>query len=118
VIGFNLPKIAGCRTSVDKCRTTCYIIFLIRTFRHKGLKELFETGRTAKVPADLSKRCLNRLTVLNRAMNVREVIGAGFDTHPLTGTNPVRYSMSVNGPWRITFGFDGDAYAVDLEQYH
>lgn len=92
---------------------------LIRTFRHKGLKELFETGRTAKVPADLSRRCLNRMTVLNRAMQVREVIGAGFDTHPLTGTNPVRYAMSVNGPWRITFEFNtGDAYAVDLEQYH
>jgi proteic killer suppression protein len=92
---------------------------LIRTFRHKGLKELFETGRTAKVPADLSRRCLNRMTVLNRAIHVREVIGAGFDTHPLTGTNPVRYATSVNGPWRITFEFDaGDAYAVDLEQYH
>jgi len=83
------------------------------------LKELFETGRTAKVPADLRMRCLNRLTVLNRAMHVREVAGAGFDTHPLTGTNPVRYAMSVNGPWRITFQFDaGDASAVDLEQYH
>jgi proteic killer suppression protein len=92
---------------------------LIRTFRHKGLNELFETGRTAKVPADLRKRCLNRLTVLNRAMHVREVTGAGFDTHPLTGANPVRYAMSVNGPWRITFQFDaGDAFAVDLEQYH
>jgi toxin HigB-1 len=39
--------------------------------------------------------------------------------HPLIGANPVRYAMSVNGPWRITFPFDnGDAYAVDLEQYH
>ena len=92
---------------------------LIRTFRHKGLNELFETGRTAKLPANLSKRCLNRLTVLNRATHVREVTGAGFDTQSLTGANPVRYAMSVNGPWRITFQFvDGDAFAVDLEQYH
>lgn len=26
---------------------------------------------------------------------------------------------SVSGPWRITFEFEsGDAYRVDLEQYH
>jgi toxin HigB-1 len=92
---------------------------LIRTFRHKGLNELFETGRTAKVPADLRTRCLNRLTVLNRAIHVREVTGAGFDTYPLMGATPMRYAMSVSGRWRITFQFHaGDAYAVDLEQYH
>lgn len=92
---------------------------MIKTFRNKALKELFETGRSAKVPTNLSNRCLNRLTVLNRAVHVREVTGAGFDTHPLTGTDPTRYAMSISGPWRITFEFHaGDAYGVDLEQYH
>ena len=92
---------------------------VLKTFRHKGLKDLWETGRTAKVPANLCTRCLNRLTVLNRAVHVREATGSGFDTHPLAGTNPLRYSLSVSGPWRITFQFEnGDAYAVDLEQYH
>ena len=96
----------------------CNISLVIRTFRHKGLKELFETGRSAKVPADLRKRCLNQLTVLNRAINVREVSGPGFGTHPLN-TNPQRYAMAVSGPWRITFQFEsGDALGVDLEQYH
>jgi proteic killer suppression protein len=47
------------------------------------------------------------------------VTGAGFDTHPLKDTLPQRYAMSVSGPWRITFRFEnGDAFAVDLEQYH
>jgi proteic killer suppression protein len=92
---------------------------VIRTFRHKGLKELFETGKSGKVPGNLTNRCLNRLTVLNRAVHVREVTGAGFDTHPLSGTVPQRYAMSVSGPWRITFRFEaGDAYGVDLQQYH
>jgi proteic killer suppression protein len=31
----------------------------------------------------------------------------------------VRYAISVNGPWRITFEWQGeDAFRVDLEQYH
>jgi proteic killer suppression protein len=111
-----LPIVAGNLTNVASRAT---LAFLLKTFRHKGLKELWETGRTAKVPANLWTRCLNRLTVLNRAALVREATGSGFDTHPLAGTNPVRYALSVSGPWRITFQFEnGDAHAVDLEQYH
>ena len=92
---------------------------MIKSFRSKELGELFTTGKSAGVPPELRKKCLNRLTVLDHAADVREVTGVGFDTHPLQGTDPVRYSLSVSGPWRITFEFEsGDAYRVDLEQYH
>lgn len=44
---------------------------------------------------------------------------AGFDFHRLQGFVPPRYTVHINGPWCITFGFaDGDAYLVDFEQYH
>jgi proteic killer suppression protein len=43
----------------------------------------------------------------------------GFDFHSLKGFDPTRYTIHVNGPWCITFEFDGkDARQVDLEQYH
>lgn len=43
----------------------------------------------------------------------------GFDFHALKGFEPVRYSVHVNGPWCITFEFHyGDAFRIDLEQYH
>ena len=42
----------------------------------------------------------------------------GFNFHALHGT-PKRYTVPVNGPWCITFGWDGtDAIDVDPEQYH
>ena len=42
----------------------------------------------------------------------------GLDFHRLRG-NPVRYTVHVNGPWCITFEWDGtDAVRVDLENYH
>jgi proteic killer suppression protein len=42
----------------------------------------------------------------------------GFGLHALH-TTPKRYAISVNGPWRVTFEWmDGDAWRVDLEQYH
>lgn len=43
----------------------------------------------------------------------------GFDFHALRGFEPTRYTVHVNGPWCVTFEFrDGDAFAVDFEQYH
>src|SRR6266851_8533742 len=88
---------------------------LIKSFRHKGLKELFETGKSAAVPPQLRKRCANLLEVLDEAENLTDLSGPGFGTHPLH-TKPVRHAMSVSGAWRITFQFEeGNALLVDLE---
>jgi len=55
---------------------------------------------------------------LDQAAALRDMNVPGFDFHPLSGT-PTRYSLHVNGPWCITFEWiDGDAWRVDLEQYH
>ncbi len=91
---------------------------MIRGFRHKGLNELFLTGRTAKVRSDLQQRCLDRLDQLEAAKSLKALNLPGFRLHALRGT-PKRYSLWVNGPWRITFEWvDGNAVRVDLEQYH
>ncbi|MCZ6524868.1 MAG: type II toxin-antitoxin system RelE/ParE family toxin [Alphaproteobacteria bacterium] len=91
---------------------------MIKSFRHKGLKELFATTHSSRVAADQHRRCLRRLDALNAAAALRELDLPGFHFHGLYGT-PKRYSIRVNGPWRITFEWiDGDAWRVDLEQYH
>ncbi len=91
---------------------------MIVSFRHKGLKQLFETGAAARLWADLAARALRRLDVLDQAAELTELALPGFDFHPLRG-RPQRYSLHVNGPWCITFEWeDGDALRVDLEQYH
>jgi toxin HigB-1 len=91
---------------------------MIRSFRHKGLKELFELGSSRKVRPDLQVRALRRLDVLHSAEDLAELNVPGFDFHPLRGI-PKRYSLHVNGPWCITFAWeDGQAVLVDLEQYH
>jgi proteic killer suppression protein len=102
----------------DMCIPALYIIGMIRSFLHKGLKELLETRRTGKIRADLQKRAHVRLSALDNATNLQELNQPGFDFHPLKG-KPQRYSIHVNGPWAITFEWqDGAAVRVDLEQYH
>lgn len=92
---------------------------VIRTFRHKGLADLFETGRSAKVDVRFWQRVSFRLDRLDAAKTPEEMDLPGFDFHALKGFSPARYTVHVNGPWCITFEFDGeDATRVDLEQYH
>jgi toxin HigB-1 len=91
---------------------------VIESFRHKGLKELFETGKSAKVDARLTQRCSDMLDALDAANNLNDVNLPGFSLHKLQG-KPVRYSIHVNGPWTITFEWNQPkASKVDLEQYH
>jgi len=91
---------------------------MIQSFKHKGLKTLFMTGRSSKVRQDLQKRTLRRLDMMDRAIELDELEVAGFNFHGLEG-KPKRYSIHVNGPFCLTFEWiDGDIYRVDLENYH
>lgn len=91
---------------------------MIKSFKHKGLAELFEKAATAKIDAKMHKRIRIRLDVLDSATTPEDMDRSGYDFHPLRGL-PKRYSVHVNGPWCLTFEFEGtDAYRVDFEQYH
>ena len=91
---------------------------MIQGFRRKGLEELFRKGGGRRVGADLRERVLRRLDALEQTATLRDLNIPGFDFHPLRG-KPQRYSLHVNGAWRITFEWcDGEAWHVDLEQYH
>lgn len=91
---------------------------MIKSYRHRGLRELVQRGKSRKVAPDLQLRILRRLDVLNAARQPKEMKIPGFDFHPLRG-KPLRYSVHINGPWCLTFGWDDDgATDVDLEQYH
>ena len=92
---------------------------MIATFVSKGLAELFEKRKTAKLDNKLQRKMLRILDALDRARRPEEMRIPGFDFHSLRGFKPTRYSAHVNGPWCITFAFEGEnAIAVDFEQYH
>ena len=88
---------------------------MIKSFRHKGLTELFERGHSRRVRPDLQACCLRRLEALDQAESLAELNVPGFNFHGLHGL-PKRYSIHVNGPWCITFEWESDAaLRVDLE---
>jgi proteic killer suppression protein len=92
---------------------------MIKTYKHTGLKDLFEIGATRRIDAKFHARCREALDVLNNAADLRDVNLPQFRLHQLKQFKPVRYSIWISGAWRITFEWDkGDAYRVDFEQYH
>ena len=92
---------------------------MIRTFRHKGLRQLFETGKSRAVSADLERRLMRQLDFLNRVTSPADMNLPGYRLHELKGGRKGTWSVTVSGNWRVTFSFrDGDAFDVDLEDYH
>jgi proteic killer suppression protein len=91
----------------------------VKSFRHKGLADFWSKGTTKGIRADLAGRVARCLALLNAATAVTDLRQVpSLRLHALHG-DPQRWSISVNGPWRITFQWqDGNAFAVDLEQYH
>ena len=92
---------------------------MIKSFKSKALAELWSTSKTAKIDGRLHARILRRLDALDKAAVPDELNVPGFNFHKLNGFDPTRFTIHVNGPWCITFAFQGiDAVEVDFEQYH
>ena len=108
----------NCNKTVDTVTLYDTICSMIKSFKHRGLAELFERGRTRRVRNDLQSRSLRRLEALDQAESLTDLNMPGFNFHGLQGI-PKRYSIHVNGPWSITFEWEeGEALRVDLEKYH
>jgi proteic killer suppression protein len=89
---------------------------MIRTFRHKGLERFFQTGSKAGIQPSHASRLRLQLAKLDGAMGPDDMSMPGWRLHPLTAG---RWSVWVNGNWRVTFTFDGeDAVLVDYLDYH
>ena len=73
----------------------------------------------SRVAPDLVDRVALALADLDNAVTASDLDLPGYRLHPLKGDLKGHWSISISGNWRITFRFeDGDAYDVDLTDYH
>jgi proteic killer suppression protein len=93
---------------------------MIRSFRHKGLRRLFEDDDARGVPPQLAGKLRNILTFLDAATTPEQAAPfPGLRLHLLKGEMQGRWSITVSGNWRVVFRFDqGDAHDVDFVDYH
>ena len=92
---------------------------MIQSFRHKGLKKFFESGSVAGIQPRHAKRLRMLLAALDTAHAIEDMDIPGFRLHRLKGAERGRWTVWVNGNWRLTFEFEGGhAYVLDYEDYH
>ena len=92
---------------------------MIRSVKHKGLREFFETNSKRGIPPELATRLRNRLDVIDAATSIEDIALPHFGFHELKGDRAGTWAIKVNKNWRVTFTFaGGDASDVNFEDYH
>ena len=89
------------------------------SFKHRGLKMLFENDDRRRLSAALVDKIKRVLARLDEATDIKQMALPGFGLHPLKGDLKGFWSVTVRANWRITFRFEkSNAYDVDLVDYH
>ena len=92
---------------------------MIRSFRHKGIEQFFETGSKAGIQPKHAEKLRKQLFALDNARTPKDMNAPGWRLHALRGDLQGHWSVDVSGSWRLTFTFDGeDAVLVDYQDYH
>lgn len=93
---------------------------MISTFADRHTKELYQTGKSKRFPSEIWKRAMRKLEYLDLATGLDDLrVPPSNRLHQLTRERQGQFSISVNDQWRVCFRFaDGDAYDVELTDYH
>jgi toxin HigB-1 len=103
--------------TTDNSRFT--LCLMIRSFRHRWLKRLYERDDRSGIRPDLVNTIQEIVTVLDEAATPQELALPGYRLHRLKGNLKGFWSVTVRANWRIIFRFEGtDAFDVELIDYH
>ena len=92
---------------------------MIISFKHKGLKKLYEKGDPSGLSANMVSRIEEVLTVLDVSDKPEDANLPGYRLHQLKGKMKNFWSIKITGNYRMIFGFDGDGFTkLDLIDYH
>ena len=92
---------------------------MIGSFKHRGLKRLYERDDRSGIRPDLVDTVQEISTVLDDAATPQDLNLPGYRLHPLKGELKGFWSVTVRANWRIIFRFQGaDAFEVELIDYH
>lgn len=92
---------------------------MIRSFKSRALKRLFERGDGSRIRADHRDVVRDILARLNASSAPDDMDLPGFRLHRLEGQYAGFWAVTVRANWRVIFRFEG-SHAVDVDylDYH
>ena len=92
---------------------------MIRSFRRKGLKRLYEDDDPRGIVVEHLSKLRNILARLDAASSVEDMNLPGFNLHALKGQLRGIMAVTVRANWRVIFRFaEGHAFEIDYLDYH
>ena len=96
------------------------MVSMIKSFRDKETEKIFNRHFSGKLPQNIQLVARKKLVVLDAASRLNDLrIPPGNQFEALKGDRKGQHSIRINDQWRICFKWkDGDAYDVEIADYH
>jgi proteic killer suppression protein len=97
-----------------------YISIVIKSFADRDTEAVFTRHVARRLPTGIQRTARRKLIQLDRAQEVRDLRAPpGNRLEALKGDRAGQFSIRINDQWRICFVWrDGDAYHVEIVDYH
>lgn len=93
---------------------------MIRSFADPETEGIWNGERSRKLPPDIQQRALRKLAMIDAAVDLDDLKSPPSNgLHDLKRDRLGQHAISINKKWRICFVWkDGDAYDVEITDYH
>lgn len=93
---------------------------MIKSFRCRETEKIFMRQFSRKLPEDIQRIARRKLEILDGAETLEDLnIPPSNHLERLRSDREGQYSIRINDQWRICFEWrDGDAYGVEIVDYH
>lgn len=93
---------------------------MIASFRDAETENLWRSGKSRRLPADLHRRAFKKLAILNAAVALDNLgVPPGNRLEALRGDRTGQHAIRINDRYRICFVWrDGNAMDVEIVDYH
>ncbi len=93
---------------------------MIKSFTSKETERVFSRQHSRKLPPDIQQTAYRKLRMLNNAVTLNDLRAPPANRlEKLSGNRVGLHSIRINERWRICFEWeDGDAYNVEIVDYH
>jgi toxin HigB-1 len=93
---------------------------VVKSFKDRETQQIFTRQRSRRLPPDIQQVALRKLRMLNNAHALTDLqVPPANRLEKLAGDRAGQYSIRINDRWRVCFVWrDGDAYDVEIVDYH